>query len=258
MKAMTDLGIDCSLRFRPAMPGISDRTPNYKYAWRDLLRASADAGCRAVSFEIAFVPGVMPDHIKKMWREVEKIAGIPMVDWYKKTTSAYGACLRSSRAWKQDFTFAVYEETKRLGMTFAISDPHWKELNEYGCCCGIPPDHPYFGGWQRKQATNAIVVARDEGKRVSAADGIPGWAMRVPIKEMVCIVGPKGSYAERYIKWGDKLRDTWNDLKAPRGPVGYFEGCLIPVGRKKNGDVIYKYKEVPREELPPAPYWKID
>jgi len=251
MNALSKLGVQTSLRFRPIIPGISDPS------WRRLLDYSADAGCRAVSMEFAFVPGAMPDHVKKMWKEIEQIAGWPMVKWYKETTSVFGSCLRSSRAWKEDLTFAIREHTHKLGMTFAISDPHWKELNDYGCCCGIPPDDPVFGGWQRKQATNAVLLAK-QGERVSAEDGIPDWAWETKLDEMVCITGPSNAFQRGYKTWGDKLRETWNDTKSPRGPLGYFEGVLVPVDRLDNGDVVYQYKESKkRDRSIKVPYIKV-
>jgi len=253
MKVMSDLGVKTSLRFRPIIPGISDTTPNMKHAWKRLLEQAAEAGAQAVSMEFTFVPGAMPKHIKRMWNEIEHICQWPIIDWYKKTTVKHGACLRSSRAWKEDMTFAIRERAHELGMTFAISDPHWKELNDYGCCCGIPPDDPVFGGWSRYQATNALVVARDKGIRVSAKDGIPDWSKETPLVEMVCITGPKSVYNKHYVTWADKLKETWNDLQSPRGPLQYFEGALKPVGRDVDGDVLYEYDE-PKRKHRKAPY----
>jgi DNA repair photolyase len=262
IKALTDLGVKCSLRLRPILPGVTDRTPRYKHAWRDLLRASRDAGACSVSMEFAFVPGAMPPHVKHMWGEIENTIGIPLVQFYRDTTSVFGSCLRSSRAWKEDLTFAIYEESKRLGFNFGVSDPHWKELNDFGCCCGIPPDDPYFGGWQRKNATNAVVRARqayDRGEEllVSAADGVPAWADRVEMGKMVCVTGPRKGYADSHF-WGDKLRETWNDVRSPRGPLQYFEGILVPVKRDADGNVMYRYQPPKRrDQSVKVPYWHV-
>lgn len=245
MKALTDLGVTCSLRMRPMLPGVTDSTPRFKRPWRDLLRRGRDAGATSVSTEFTFVPGAMPPYVKRMWRRIEQVSGAPVVDFYRRT-SRPGACLRSSRAWKEDMAYAIYEEAKKLGYHFGISDPHFKELNDHGSCCGIPEDDPIFGGWQRKQATNALVVARrayDEGKPKLLAfeDILPPWASGVRLPEMICLTGPANAYRRETWTWEDKLRETWNNLKDARGPLHYFEGVLQPVDRDKNGNVRYKY-----------------
>ena len=204
-----------------------------------------------------------PKHVQRMWNEIERVTGMPIVKHYERTTAVHGACLRSSAAWKEDFTLAVYEEAKKLGFHFGISDPHWKELNDFGSCCGIPHTDPVFGGWQRHNATNAVVRARrafEKGKKllVSAKDGIPARADKVNIHQMVCITGPRGAAADSQITWGDKLRETWNDLHSPRGPLQYFEGILVPVKRAKNGDVLYGFKpRKHRDKSSKTPLWRV-
>jgi hypothetical protein len=255
MKALGALGVKNSLRFRPILPGISDSTRKEPKAWRTLLRKAAEAGCCAVSMEFAFVPGARPPHVEKMWKNIRKLAGFDIVKWYEET-SIYGACLRSSRAWKEDLTYAIHEETKKLGMAFGISDPHWKELNDYGCCCGIDGEDPVFGGWMRKQATNALLDAKNAGKKVSARDGIPRWAKRIKMDKLVVMTGAHNAYRRATRMWADKLRDNWNDLKGARGPLGYFEGVLFPVGRTKKGDVLYEYRK-PKRERRRSPHFKV-
>ena len=267
MKLLTKLGCRTSLRFRPILPGISDSTKKHPKAWRDLIRAAADAGASAISMEFSFVPGNRAPHIDNMWKEIEKVAQIPIVSHYEDTTTAKGTCLRSSRAWKEDLTMAIYEECKRLGCyTFGISDPHFKELNDTGCCCGIKPDDPVFGGWQRNNATMAVVKARQawekkvkgDARLVSAADGIPAWSNDVLLTDMVCMAGPKTQYKVAHRTWADKLRLTWNDLEGPRGPLQYFEGVLWPVKRAENGDVLYEYRPYGgRDKSIDVPYLKV-
>jgi len=262
-------GVPTSLRFRPILRGVSDSTEKHPYAWRELLDRAAEAGVQAISMEFVFVPGAQPPHIKRRMQELDSVVGWPMTEFYRRSTACYGACLRSERAWKEDFTYAVREHAKKLGMRFAISDPHFKELNDVGNCCGLPddPDDPhydYFGGWSRKNATNALVEARDLGKKVHAGEYIPDWAWDHPMSDM-CLM-TKASQAMQIYRWswGDKLRSTWNDLKSPRGPFGYFEGVLWPVGIVKRGkwrgDVIYEYREykLKHPDLPEAVRWDLN
>lgn len=244
MKILSDIGVKTSLRLRPILPGITDRTAMYKKAWRDLLRKARDAGAISLSMEFSFVPGIMPAHVRKMWQEINNICGYDLVRWYK-VTSVHGACLRSSRSWKEELTFAIYEEAKELGFNFGISDPHWKELNDFGCCCGIPADDPYFGGWMRKNATEALLKAK-KGKLISAKDGIPKWAYKIPMQDMVVMTGAKNAYKRATMLWSDKLRNTWNDLHSARGALNYFEGVLFPVDRDEHDNILYKYEPFKR------------
>ncbi len=264
MRLLSRMGVKTSLRFRPILPGISDSTARVPSTWRDLVRKSADAGACAISMEIAFVPGAQPPHVKAMWEEIERITGLPLVAFYKETSKPWGSCLRSSAWWKEDIVFAIREEAKACGMTFGISDPHWKELNDTGCCCGIKEDDPVFGGWWRKNATEALVQARrayEAGKPilVGADDGIPDWAGKMALRDMVCLAGPQHIVEQYEHTWEDKLLKTWNDLKGARGPLHYFEGVLRPKKRDAKGNVLYEY--VPRERRNPAmkkpPFWRI-
>jgi DNA repair photolyase len=257
MKALSDLGIKTSLRLRPIFPGVTDCTPAHPTAWRELLDRAADAGAKAVSMEFTFVPGARPAHVEAMWREINDIVGFDIVKWYDRT-SVYGACLRSSRAWKQDLTLAIYEHAKKLGLWFGISDPHFKELNDFGCCCGIPDDERAgrFAGWQRANATCAIVKARDEHCTVSAVDGTPVWADKVKMRDLVCMSGAQNAMRRATLTWGDKLRGTWNDLRGNRGALHYFDGVLQPKA-VIGADVIYGFvAPVLKKNLKP-PVWAI-
>ena len=257
MKALSKLGVKTSLRFRPILPGVSDATPRHPKAWKELLYKAKEAGARAVSMEFAFVPGAMAPHIRRMWDEIKGIIGFDIVKWYNGTTSKHGACLRSLALWKEELTFAIYEETKKLGMWFGISDPHWKQLNDFGCCCGIPGDDPVFGNWMREQATNALVTARDTGCKVSAEQYIPAWAYDVKMAEMCVMTGAHNAYRRATMTWADNLRGKWNDLESPRGTLNYFEGALKPCGMKGE-DVVYEYKGLKRRKLKDTPYWRIN
>jgi DNA repair photolyase len=259
MKALSKLGVKTSLRLRPILPGITDATPKHPKAWKELLQRARDSGARSLSMEFSFVPGMRPPHVKAMWEKINGMCGFNVVDWYKRTTSVRGQCLRSSRAWKEDLTFAIYEEAKNLGYHFGISDPHWKELNDFGNCCGIPPTDKYFGGWCRQNATNAIVEARDTGCKVSAMKYIPEFAWKTRMERLICMSGAHNAFRRATYTWGDKLRDTWNDVGGPRGPLNYFEGCLKPVKVLDNGDVQYKYEKVARRKGGvKAPFWVIN
>jgi DNA repair photolyase len=255
MKKLSKQGFSTSLRFRPAIPGISDRTKNNPRAHLELIERSAEAGARSISFEVLFVPSIQPPHIKFLMEKLEKIAGTPLTRWYRKT-SIGTACLRSSRTWKEEFMLSTIEKARECGLIIGVSDPHWKEESDFGCCCGIPPDDPYFGGWQRHNALEAIHKARRTKKPVTAEDGVPAWSDKVTFEAMICQTGPKKVHLKRIgYTWGDKLRAVWNDVRSPRGPLRYFEGVLMPKGEDKKGNIKYVYKK-PARKKKKAPFWQ--
>ena len=135
--------------------------------------------------------------------QLNRISGIDLTAFYKKTSEKQGSCLRGSRWWKEDLVFEMKEHAKKIGLTFGISDPHWKELNDSGCCCGILPNDPIFGNWQRESATNRLIEAKanfektGEGK-LYFKDINPFWAKEVSLVGMVCITKAPGAFARKH------------------------------------------------------------
>lgn len=255
MKTMSKLGYRTSLRFRPAIPGMSDSTPKHPHAYKELIDRAAEAGARAISFEVIFMPGSQSVHIKKLLWQLEERIGHKLVAHYRRTSLA-GACLRSSRQWVQDFTLAVVEHARKCGLAIGISDPHFKELNDSVCCCGIAQNDPIFGGFQRHCATGALLKAKKTGKEVGIEDFLPAWASQVKLDSCVCIAGAKNMWKRLHLTWGDKLRETWNDLQSPRGPLHYFDGVLRPSSRDDAGNIRYKFYPWQRKEVKPF-LWKL-
>lgn len=255
MKRLSERGVKTSLRFRPLLPGISDSTPKHPKAYKELIERAAEAGAGAISYEVAFVPGMMTKEMRRKWREIEEVSGVPIVQLYKsfgKTQS----CMRPAYTWTENIMHAVAEVAKANEMTIGVSDPVWKQLGETGCCCGILPDDPVFGNWQRESATNQLLEAKRTGKELRSSDIIPEWAY-YQTKQGMCSAnaGPKSIYEGRYYMWADELRDTWNDLTKERGTLSYFQGALVPV-RREGEEIIFKYKGLERKYLD-APYWKV-
>lgn len=248
MRALSKAGVKTSLRFRPLIPNLSDRTPRHPYAYRELIERCAEAGATAVSMEALFTPGSLRGEAGKRWSTLEKVIGFDIRRVYKDLTPKGGSCTRLSREYVEDMFYACQEVTHACGMTFAVSDPLFKHLNDTGCCCGIKEDDPVFGNWQRENATTALVEARRTGLEVSATKYIPAWAHTQKIQNLCFITGPKACSLEKFM-WSDKLRNTWNDLESNRGVLYYFQGSLRPVGKDKEGNIAYVYSEPPRKHF---------
>jgi len=257
MKKLSREGVRTSLRLRPMLPGASDATPKHPRAWAELLERAADAGARAVSYEVAFMPGAMTELLRQRWEEIESILGRPLRQIYGRT-SRRTACTRPAAGWTEQIMHAVAEKAHELGMAVGVSDPVWKQLTDYGCCCGIDPADPVFGNWQTENATNALVIARDTGREVTAADAIPAWAHEAKMAGIVAFgAGPLEKFDSRHARWADHLHKAWDSLQSERGVVRYFQGALVPAGWK-DGHRTYRYRGLERRRPASTPFWRID
>lgn len=249
MKKLSERGVKTSLRFRPVMPNLSDRTPAHPKACQELIERCAEAGAGAVSMEAIFTPSVIKPEKKKDWDMLEQILGLPLRQIYQINRVKGGACNRLRRELAEDMFYTARDVAHKCGMTFASSDPLFKHLNDTGCCCGIKPDDPIFGNWQRENATNVVVEARaNPGKKYTAKDGIPEWSNHQSMKGM-CFATDARSQVMSNTTWAEKLRKGWNDLKSNRGVLYYLQGILKPVGVDADGDIEYIYDEPIRKYM---------
>lgn len=256
MENLSKIGVKTSLRLRPMFPGITDSTPKYPKAYKTLIELAASAGAKAISYECGFAPGRPTAALRKRWDELEYIANLPLNLIYKRFGKNQ-ACMRPSYKWTEEIMHAVHDEAKKNGLTIGVSDPNWKQLTEAGCCCGILPDDPVFGNWQRESATNQLLLARTTGKEIGPDDIIPEWSKTVSQVDLVNMgPGPLGVYKRRHTTWADYLRGVWNDLSMERGPLRYFQGALKPVRKDAKGNVYYKYVGLKRKNLQ-NPHWKV-
>jgi len=257
MRRLEEVGVETCLRFRPILPGISDSTKNHPNAWKELIDMAHKAGCRNISYEVGFVPGRQTKDLKKKWKEIEQISGIPLNGIYKRFGKIQ-ACMRPHHSWTEQIMFAIYDYCKELGWNIGVSDPCWKQLNDYGCCCAISPEHKVFGNWQREQGTEALLKAKN-GKIITSKDVIPDWAYKTLAHDLINPgVGPKASFERRLVKWSDVLFQTWTELGKERSPLQYFQGAILPIGKLSDGDIQFKYVGLKRKNNKNTPYWKVN
>jgi DNA repair photolyase len=249
MKELTTIGVHCSLRFRPFLPGLSDSYEGEPEAWKKLIERAKAAGAEAISFEHIFLSAVLTPRQKAMYQLMFRAMGSPNFgNWWNSHSNLSETCRRATRSLKYDMTMKVYRTCKELGLRVGISDPHFKELNDTGCCCGMPEEDKWFGKWSRRQMTEVIVQGRKNYENgtprlFSYEDWKPEWAHMIPLSNMVTAGNWHNFRRKKYKTFGDKIRDKWNDAKAPRGPFLYFGKALIPIGKDvKTGDLIYEYR----------------
>lgn len=249
MAALSKMGVKTSLRFRPILPGISDSTRKHPKAYRELIQRAAAAGAQAVSCEVAFTPGTGSADVRRRWNALRDVTGIDYLELYKGFGKPQ-ACNRPSYQWTEEIMHAVVDEAHAAKLVVGISDPVWKQLGDTGCCCGILPDDPVFGNWQRESATNQLLEAKATGKEIGPDDIIPSWAHNVLKSHLANMgVGPLIVWKRNHTTWADNLRQIWNNPAQERSPLLYFQGALQPVRRAKNGDLFYKYVGLTRQNL---------
>ena len=255
MNKLTEIGVTCSLRFRPIIPGLSDSTPDYPMAYETLIERASDSGATAISAETVFVPGMMTSEMSQKWSNLQKYIGIDL----QKTYYSFGkrqSCTRPSYLWSENIMHKIVDTAHKYNMDVGISDPVWKQLSDCGCCCGIRPDHPVFGNWERESATNALITARDTKKKIYLEDISPPWSYKVKKDALVAVgAGPEQQYGRHHTYWSDHLRHVWNNVNMERNPTNYFQGAIVPIDVDSNGNLVYEYRGLERKYL--NTIWKV-
>jgi len=245
MEKLSDVGVSTSLRFRPIIPNISDKNKGHE----ELIKRAGDAGAKAVSYEVMFYPSAIGKEKKWRWEKLDKYTGINLKQLYK-SFGPMQACTRPSYTWTEGIMHRVKELAHDNGMVVGVSDPVWKQLTDSGCCCGILPNDPVFGNWEPENATNAMITAKKTGDLIYLKDITPPWAYEKKLSDMVNLgAGPLVVHKVRNAKWSDSLRDTWNRPSSQRGPVNYFQGAWEVHGEDENGDIVYRYKGLERQNI---------
>ena len=251
MSLLTSLGAKASLRFRPFLPGISDTYPGGpKNAWAILLERARDAGAQAVSFEYIFLDRNLSNTQKDYHKHMFKAMGFPYFYTELKAMShPKEKAMRAHRTYKADMTFKIRKKAHELGMTFAVSDPHFKEWGDTMCCCGFPDTgDKWFSNFSRNQMTAVIVEAHRAyisgvPWRMTFNDWKPAWAENVKIGKCVDLGSWDRHLFKKHQTVSDTFRDKWNDPEHPRGPYIYFGKVLVPTGTDEaTGDLIYEYQ----------------
>lgn len=248
MRQLSKMGVSTSLRLRPIVPGITD----YRRGHVELIKRAADAGARAVSYEVMFYPMAIPRANRWKYRLLNTIAGYDFERIYKGF-GRHMSCMRPSAAFTEDIMHEVREVAHECGLVAGVSDPVWKQLSDVGCCCGIPPDDPVFGNWEVENMTNAVVRARDgASKLIHLDDIVPSWARSTGKLDLVAgAAGPESVYLKKHETWYDFLRDNWNNPSRQRSPMNYLQGAVQIAGEDADGNYIYEYVGLERRNKQP-------
>lgn len=230
-----------TLRLRPFIPGISDKT------YLDLIREAKKAGATAVTTEFFCLEMRSIKTAKEHYDAISKRAGFDIVDFYRKHSTGTGY-LRLNRKVKEKYIKKMKELCDELGMRFYVSDAHFKECSNNCCCCALNKDWNYSRG----NFAAALQIAKKCGEvRWSDIE-----------KDMYFLdfqwnsaEGFNTNSSEARAKYRDMtmkgyLHYLWNNPKMGQSPYKIFERVLVPDGYDENNDIIYKYNQQVTFEKP--------
>ena len=230
-----------TLRLRPFIPGVSDKT------YLDLIREAHKAGATAVTTEFFCLELRSIKASKEHYDTISKCAGFDIVDFYRKHSNGSGY-LRLNRKVKEKYIKKMQELCNELGMRFYVSDAHYKECSNNCCCCALNKNWDYSRG----NFAAALQIAKKVGEVHWSDIEKDMYFLNFP---MVDAEGFNLSTQENRAKYAgmsmkDYLHYLWNNPKMGQSPYKIFERVLIPDGYDENNDIIYKYNiEVTFEKL---------
>lgn len=224
-----------TLRLRPFILGVSDKT------YLELIKAAHDAGATAVTTEFFCLEQRAANQSAEHYKTISKVAGFDIVEFYKKFSAGSGY-LRLNRKIKERYFRNMKDLCDKLGMRFYVSDAHFKELSNNGCCCGLPPEYEYSRG----NFSYALQVAKRKGE-VRWSD-IEKDMYFLDTFQWCAADGYNCNSSEARAKYSDMtmkdyLHYLWNSPQRGQSPYKQFGKVLLPNGTDEHGDIIYKYNE---------------
>lgn len=220
-----------TLRLRPFILGVSNPTHI------QLIKDAASAGASSVSTEFFCMESRLRD--KSVYKVISGQAGFDMYEFYRKHTKGSGY-LRLNRQIKRQYINEMQEAAHSSGMKFYVSDAHFKERCDAGCCCGMDDSWP----WARGQLCQALQVAKNTGRvtwdEVEAELGYADtFGYRYAQGFNTNSEEQRAKYLQKTMK--DFLQINWNNTTGATGPYKYLGGILKPVERDEKGNIVYEY-----------------
>ena len=221
-----------TLRLRPFIPGVSDKT------YLDLIKEAHKAGATAVTTEFFCLEMRSIKTAKEHYETISKCAGFDIVDFYRKHSNGSGY-LRLNRKVKEKYIKKMQELCNELGMRFYVSDAHFKECSNNCCCCALNTNWDYSRG----NFSAALQIAKKVVKVYWSDIEKDMYFLNFP---MIRAIGFNINNSENKAKYmgmtmKDYLHYLWNNPKMGQSPYKIFEKVLIPDGYDENKDIIYKY-----------------
>lgn len=228
------------LRLRPFVMGLSNDTAD------ELIKKSAEAGALAVSVEFFCMDSRAGDFMKARYKAISDSLGYNIEEYYR-VNSRGESYRRLSPAVKMPILLHLREVAHTAGMRFAVSGPVGKQLNDTGCCCGLPDDGGTWGNWSDSQFTSALLKCKACGECSFDSVSSPGrfgtdhleWEFDVGT--WFNLGGAHNHRMWRDASLRDFLRFAWNKPMRAASPYHYFWGLMTPDRLDEKGNIVYKY-----------------
>ena len=240
LKKLSKAGVETTLRLRPYIIGITEKSIE------KLIELAAKAGVKSVSTEFFCLEMRANKQTLQKYKRMSELCGFDIVEYYRKLSKGSGY-LRLNYDIKTKYIKQLKDLCEKYGLKLYVSDAHHKELSHTGCCCGLPDNHPTLSNYQKSQFTNAIVIAKKNGKvRFSDISEDFKWlkSFMWSSAEGYNTGNDKNRKRKQDLTMFDYMRNTWNNPKSRHSPYLYFGGALVPIGLDKDKDIIYKYNGV--------------
>ncbi len=242
-------GLPVYLRLRPYIVGMSDESAEA------LLEDSAKRGVQAVSIEFMCLNIRADGYLMKRYAGISEAIGFDLYDYYKRNSRAGEGYRRLSPKITMPILLRLREVTHKLGMRFAVSGPVGKQLNDTGCCCGLPDgDDSVWANWSDAQFTSALLRCRADGecsfqKMLGTRFGsehLIEVGRRSKLGEIAVGQWFNLGNAYNHAIWHDGtledlLRFAWNQPDRAASPATYFWGLMAPDRLDDQGDIVYRY-----------------
>jgi len=232
MKFYHNLGIPQIIRIRPFIQGVTSN------CWEELIKKAHDCGAEAISVEWLCIQRMAGVKVRERYEKMSQVLGYDIFEYYRKLSTGTISYMRLNPKIKEKYVYGMRDLCHKLGMRFAISDPHFKHLNDTLSCCGLGSNWNFITPpWNL-----ALKIANEKGIVYwKDVENCIDWARLFKGSE-IWISRNLITHRRRKIQNAkDYIRTMWNTTKkAGYCPYLYFAGYLEPIGKDKEGNVIYK------------------
>jgi len=238
LKVLSDLGIYTTLRLRPFIIWLSDKTLEQEF------KMASESWIKAISTEFFCLERRMTDQLKNKFNKMSKIIWFDIIKFYEKVSS-WSGYLRLNYEIKRKYIDIMTKLSEKYNIRFHCSDAQHKEKSMSGSCCWLPEDNEIFNKFNKCQFTNALMIAKQSKDYTVKFSDIS--------KHDVFLKTIQWSNAEWLNQWNtrnrnfnkwksllDFMRMCWNNPNSAKSPYKYFGWILNPIWLDENKDIIYK------------------
>jgi len=251
MKVLSDMGFWTVLRLRPYIIGVTDRSID------EILEKGMASGMNAISTEFYAMESRTNPQATKQYEVMAKLMNVSNLHAYfkKLSPSERGTYRRLNRYVKEPYIKKLYKFCADNDLTFACSDPDYKELSMTSCCCSLPEQHPKnpeFNNYLKLQLTDAMKRARrlyhTTGERMVLTFDDTYGKEESFIDNQTLSHQNYGCTAHNYayrkqLTTRHILQAQWNTLQSSASPSRYFHGKVMPIGLDETEEnLAYRYE----------------